>query len=83
MLPGVDLGGNTTADIHVGEFKSNSSFCNSLDPVQMNQHTIFAVHGLVGSAGVFINFSNALFNNNPAGGNGMQSVSRGNAWSWG
>ena len=68
VLSDIDLGGGSTADIHVESFESNSAFCNGLNQDSLNLHTIFAVHGLSGSAGAWQNLSNALFANNPTGG---------------
>ncbi len=68
LLSDIDLGGGSTADIHVGVLENNSTFCNSLNQDSLNLHTIFAVHGLSGNAGVWRNLSNALFVNNPTGG---------------
>lgn len=68
LFPNIDLGGGSTADIHVEVFENSSAFCEGLTTSQLNRHSLFAVHGLGGSAGVWLNLANALFDDNPTGG---------------
>ena len=68
LFEDIDLGGGSTADIHVASFDSSSDFCQSLPQFLLNKYTIFAVHGINSDAFVWGPLSDALFNNNPAGG---------------